>query len=83
MERLEYIRWVDSVLQKHRGTEIDQLKVCFDLDWSTKFDIEDWVIFAMKKRVQKLELDFLTFCNAESPKDVSLFYTSPLEDLEL
>ncbi|CAL9013497.1 unnamed protein product [Prunus brigantina] len=54
-----YVNWVDHVLKQHRGSSIEQFRVCFDLDRRFASSIDKWVQFAMKKRVRVFVLDFL------------------------
>ncbi|VVA26411.1 PREDICTED: F-box/LRR-repeat [Prunus dulcis] len=54
-----YVNWVDHVLKQHRGSNIEQFRVCFDLDSRFASSIDKWIQFAMKKRVRVFVLDFL------------------------
>ncbi|XP_059657281.1 F-box/LRR-repeat protein At2g42730-like isoform X3 [Cornus florida] len=58
VERPLYLSWVNQVLKLYNGPSIDQFRVQFDLDESCRFDIDNWVNFAIEKRVKRLELDF-------------------------
>ncbi|XP_059657252.1 putative FBD-associated F-box protein At5g56390 [Cornus florida] len=59
VERHLYLSWVNIVLKSHNGPTIDEFRVQFDLDETCKFDIDNWVNFAVEKRVRRLELDLL------------------------
>ncbi|XP_059657324.1 F-box/FBD/LRR-repeat protein At1g13570-like [Cornus florida] len=57
VERPLYLSWVNHVLKSHNAPIIDEFRVQFDLDETYRLDIDNWVNFAMKKRVKRLELD--------------------------
>ncbi|MBA0855517.1 hypothetical protein Goshw_014965 [Gossypium schwendimanii] len=57
-KRTWYINWVNHVLESHKGSTLNEFRVCFDLDWTCRHDIDRWFCFAISKRVRKLELDF-------------------------
>lgn len=63
-ERNKYINWVNQVLNMHQGQDIDEFRVCFDLDKNSANIIDGWINFAMEKRVRRLELDLLESFNA-------------------
>ncbi|XP_059657263.1 F-box/LRR-repeat protein At3g59200-like isoform X1 [Cornus florida] len=52
-----YLSWVNQVLNSFNGPCIDQFRVQFDLDKTCRFDIDNWVNFAIEKRVKRLDLD--------------------------
>ncbi|CAL9013500.1 unnamed protein product, partial [Prunus brigantina] len=54
-----YVNWVDHVLKQHRGSNIEQFRVCFYLDRRFASSIDKWIQFAMEKRVRVFVLDFL------------------------
>ncbi|CAN6678397.1 unnamed protein product [Malus baccata var. baccata] len=54
-----YVKWVDSTLEQHQGMSIEQFRICFNLNERFSSSVDKWVRFAMKKRVQILELNFL------------------------
>ncbi|XWS63928.1 hypothetical protein CRYUN_Cryun06bG0143600 [Craigia yunnanensis] len=53
-----YIGWVNRILELHKGSTLNEFRVCFDLDWTCRHDIDSWFHFAISKRVRKLEFDF-------------------------
>ncbi|KAG5526946.1 hypothetical protein RHGRI_028026 [Rhododendron griersonianum] len=57
VERPRYISLVNRVLQLHQGSHINEFKVNFPLAWNNSCDIDQWITFAITKRVQSLELD--------------------------
>ncbi|XP_059454763.1 F-box/LRR-repeat protein At3g26922-like isoform X2 [Corylus avellana] len=61
IERPRYVNWVNRVLEQHRGPTIDQFRVWFDLDNGYARDINRWIMFAMQKRVQRLEIHLSGF----------------------
>ncbi|XP_059667028.1 F-box/FBD/LRR-repeat protein At4g26340-like isoform X2 [Cornus florida] len=76
VERRLYLNWVNQVLKSYNGTSLDEFRVLFDLDdESCKFDIDNWVNFAIEKRVKRLELD-LSPCSGISVHSLSLGFTS-------
>lgn len=78
-ERPKYINWVNRVLRQHRGHTLDAVRICFDLDKSSKRAIDNWVKFAISKRVQRLELDLLE--NGETLREPMRNYTFPYKNL--
>ncbi|GER45567.1 F-box family protein, partial [Striga asiatica] len=54
-EREKYVRWVDSVLQSHRGFSLKELRICFNLNQSPS--ITKWLEFAFERHIEKLELN--------------------------
>ncbi|KAL3614424.1 hypothetical protein CASFOL_042498 [Castilleja foliolosa] len=58
-ERPKYINWVNRVVRQHKGEILDAVRICFDLDKSSKCAIDNWVKFAVSKGVQRLELELL------------------------
>lgn len=58
-ERKKYINWVNRVIQQHKGANIEEFKICFDLDMGSKVTISNWIQFAISKKVHNLELDFM------------------------
>ncbi|KAM7523096.1 hypothetical protein LguiA_012998 [Lonicera macranthoides] len=55
LERVRYKSTVNKIV-KCKGATIDTFKVEFDVQLSHKSDIDSWVNFALRKRVQNLEL---------------------------
>lgn len=72
---LKYINWVNRVLRRHRGPSLDLFRICFDLDKSLSDEIDNWVKFAIAKRVQRLVLDLLG--NEETLRWPTYYYTFP------
>ncbi|KAM7502915.1 hypothetical protein LguiB_001819 [Lonicera macranthoides] len=68
-ERRRYIRWVNKILNAHKGATIDAFRVKFDLRRSAKSDIDRWINFALRKRVQSLELDLMPAHLSQAPLD--------------
>ncbi|XP_059658946.1 F-box/FBD/LRR-repeat protein At1g16930-like [Cornus florida] len=58
-ERPSYLSWVNQVLKTYNGPSLDEFRVQFDLDETCRFDIDNWINFALEKRVKSLDLDFL------------------------
>ncbi|XP_022725862.1 uncharacterized protein LOC111282153 isoform X3 [Durio zibethinus] len=57
-KRSWYIGWVNHILELYKGSTLNEFRVCFDLDWTCRHDIDSWFHFAISKRVRNLELDF-------------------------
>ncbi|KAJ4713527.1 FBD-associated F-box protein [Melia azedarach] len=57
VKRAKYICWVNKVLELHRGSSIDELKVSYELYDSHERIITSWIRAAISKGVQKLELN--------------------------
>lgn len=70
-EVVKYTRWVRSTKQ-YVGPKIELFRVCFNLEHKFELDIIDWIMFALKKRVEKLELDLLTFCDHDFMLDLCI-----------
>lgn len=54
----KFIRWVNKVLELHRGSNINQFTVRFYLSSSLEGVITNWIDKALTKTVQNFELDF-------------------------
>lgn len=54
----EFVNQVNGVVKQHRGLNIEQFRACFFLDSRHSSSIDEWIQFAMQKRVQILELKF-------------------------
>ncbi|KAF3443963.1 hypothetical protein FNV43_RR13653 [Rhamnella rubrinervis] len=59
-KRSSYIDWVNCVINQHVG-DIHRFRVYFDLDDTFASTIDSWIMFAIKNRVQVLELELLQF----------------------
>lgn len=51
------VPWVNQVLQLHQGSSVDELKIRSCLVGKDVDQVDNWVEFAMQKRVKRLELD--------------------------
>ncbi|OMO98540.1 hypothetical protein COLO4_13818 [Corchorus olitorius] len=60
MERIDYINWVNHILEScsHNNNlqAMDEFKVRFDLNDSYRDDIDGWVRFAFERKVKRFEL---------------------------
>jgi hypothetical protein len=57
IERKKFVKWVDQVLESHKGEVAERFKVCFGLDITYKLYLDRWIEFAIqKKRVSRLEV---------------------------
>ena len=50
--------WVNHVLELHQGDTIDEFRVLFDMNGTFTLEIDNWLLFSLKKRVKKLSLYF-------------------------
>ncbi|GER36910.1 F-box/RNI-like superfamily protein, partial [Striga asiatica] len=57
VEREKYVKWVDSVLQSHRGSTVKELRICFSLVKSATKSVTKWLEFAFERHTEKLELN--------------------------
>ncbi|PQM41159.1 hypothetical protein Pyn_29900 [Prunus yedoensis var. nudiflora] len=64
----QFVNWVDGVVERHIGPNLEKFRVCFPLNLSFGLFIDKWVKFAVKKRVEVLFLDF----SAESHRSTYL-----------
>ncbi|XP_059658985.1 F-box/FBD/LRR-repeat protein At1g16930-like [Cornus florida] len=84
-ERPLYLSWVNQVLKSHNDSIIDEFKVQFDLDETCRFDIDNWLNFAMEKRVRNLALDLTesTECTREEDENYNFSDTNHLHSLSI
>ncbi|GER45568.1 F-box/RNI-like superfamily protein [Striga asiatica] len=71
VEREKYVRWVDSVLQSHRGFSLKELRICFSLIQSPS--VTKWLEFAFERNIEKLELDLSDGEDAHGPDKTYVF----------
>ncbi|GJW78997.1 FBD-like protein [Tanacetum coccineum] len=77
VERPKYINWVNRVTRQYKGPSVNEFRVCFDFDKTSKIAIDRWVEFAVGKRVKKLELDVLE--NGEMLRQPARNYVFPIK----
>ncbi|XP_037496440.1 F-box/LRR-repeat protein At3g59210 [Jatropha curcas] len=53
-----FIDWVSQILKLHKATIIDEFMIRFDLDKTSANEIDNWLHFALSRRVQRLEFNF-------------------------
>ncbi|KAM7486587.1 hypothetical protein LguiA_002596 [Lonicera macranthoides] len=51
-----FVRQVNRVLKLHKSPTIEEFRVCVELDENYKINIDEWLKFALTRRVQRLEL---------------------------
>ncbi|XP_059658960.1 putative F-box/LRR-repeat protein At3g18150 [Cornus florida] len=56
VERPLYLSWVNQVLNSYNGPSTDRFRVQFDLNGTSRFDLDNWVI---EQRVKRLDLDLI------------------------
>ncbi|XP_065631364.1 F-box/LRR-repeat protein At3g58900 [Quercus suber] len=55
-QRLAFVTWVDRVLDSHYGSVVTEFSVCYALNKRAACHINQWISFAVGKKVQRLEL---------------------------
>ncbi|XP_059662790.1 F-box/LRR-repeat protein At3g58900-like isoform X2 [Cornus florida] len=55
--RTKYVSCVNKVLKLHLGSSIDEMRISFNFAENYPRDIDDWIKFAMEKRVQRFEFN--------------------------
>ncbi|KAL7143169.1 hypothetical protein ABFS83_08G172800 [Erythranthe nasuta] len=58
-ERRKYMKWVDSVCRSHKSPTLNEFKIRFPINQSTRNakSIARWLRFALSRRVRRFELD--------------------------
>ena len=56
LQRLAFVTWVDRVLDSHYGSVVTEFSVCYALNKRAACHINQWISFAVGKKVQRLEL---------------------------
>lgn len=79
----KFVAWVNHVLKKHKGTEVDQFRVSFSLDATYSSAINSWVKFASEKRVQRFELNLTSFTDCSQRHTYSFLSVEKLKLLPL
>ncbi|KAI7726506.1 hypothetical protein M8C21_027165 [Ambrosia artemisiifolia] len=59
LEVNKYINQVSNVISSYNHSKVHDFRVCFDLDDSASEEIDEWIEFALGKKVERLELDLL------------------------
>lgn len=59
-EKQKYKNWVNHVVNLYNAPFIDDFRICLPFDVKHTDHINNWIEFAISKRVKKLELDFTT-----------------------
>ena len=56
VHKYNYSKWVSGVLAQHRGPNVDEFRVCYDLDKVSSSHIDRWIEFSLSNRVHTVEL---------------------------
>ncbi|KAK9996935.1 hypothetical protein SO802_021621 [Lithocarpus litseifolius] len=72
LQRLAFVTWVDRVLESHYGSVVTEFSVCYALNKRAACHINQWISFAVGKKVQRLELKL-----EDSDSSFSGLYTFP------
>ncbi|KAL7143182.1 hypothetical protein ABFS83_08G174000 [Erythranthe nasuta] len=69
-ERRRYLKWVDSVCRSHKSPTLNDFKIRFPINRSTRNakSIARWLRFALSRRVRRLELDVDDLYGSSSKK---------------
>ncbi|MFS7968978.1 putative F-box domain, FBD domain, leucine-rich repeat domain superfamily [Helianthus anomalus] len=59
IERCKYVNQVYNVITSHTHPTVQDFRIRFDLDATESEEIDEWVEFALDKKVETLELDLL------------------------
>ncbi|KAI3783516.1 hypothetical protein L1987_42600 [Smallanthus sonchifolius] len=59
IEGAKYINQVNGVINSYNNPRVQVFQIRFDLDYSYSDDIDEWIQFALDKKVEKLELNLL------------------------
>lgn len=54
----KFVDCVNRVVRLHNGPNLYEFRVCFDLDGDYEEDIDEWLLFALSKSVERLEFNF-------------------------
>ncbi|XP_057459814.1 F-box/LRR-repeat protein At2g42730-like isoform X2 [Actinidia eriantha] len=82
-ERAKYVNWVNQVLNFHHGQNIDEFRVCFDLDTNYACVVDKWINFAIERGVQRLFLDLRRYNESYQGPKCFTFPSSLLSGLGL
>ncbi|XP_008236184.1 PREDICTED: putative FBD-associated F-box protein At5g56700 isoform X1 [Prunus mume] len=66
LESARYVNWVNRVVERHRGPNIEEFSVCFQLNDRFTSSIDKWVQFAIEKGVTTLVLKFFSQLDSAS-----------------
>ncbi|KAI3783519.1 hypothetical protein L1987_42603 [Smallanthus sonchifolius] len=62
LEIYKYFNQVNGVINGYNYPRVQDFLIRFDLDYTYSDDIDEWIQFALDKKVEKLELDLLDNC---------------------
>lgn len=57
LDRFKYIDHVNNVIKSYNLPAVQDFRICFNLDYYSKKHINQWLKFAVNKKVELLELD--------------------------
>ncbi|KAL3504732.1 hypothetical protein ACH5RR_034573 [Cinchona calisaya] len=63
-ERHNYVDWVNRIIQLHKGSTVDEFRICFPFNKCSlsQNEITKWLEYAFTRKVRRLELDLLNTC---------------------
>lgn len=56
-ERRQFVKWVNRVIDSYKGSNLETLRIRFNLDSSFQCDVDRWVQFAMQWKLKMFELN--------------------------
>ncbi|GFQ05033.1 F-box protein at3g03040 [Phtheirospermum japonicum] len=81
--RRNFIRWVDHVISSsHKNSILESFRVCFNLTSAYTSFINEWLMYALARKVQILELD-LTYDGSFNVWTDAHFYSFPGDPITL
>ncbi|XP_076903734.1 F-box/FBD/LRR-repeat protein At4g26340-like [Bidens hawaiensis] len=69
IERVKFIYQVNNVITSHNRPTVQLLRIRFDLDCSCSHGIDEWIKFAVDKKVETLELNLLDVSHTRDPDE--------------
>ncbi|KAL7111185.1 hypothetical protein ACP275_05G072300 [Erythranthe tilingii] len=85
-KREKYVKWVNSVLRKHKAAILKDFIIRLRLSRTFQKDVNRWIKFAIVRHVQRLELDLTTgdssLINCSLPQELLTQNTSSEIDIK-
>lgn len=72
-KRSDYVSWVNQVCASHKGSTIDEFRICFELDKTYRRHISKWLKFAIAKHTRVLHLDLTNFWGRPASNNIYTF----------
>ncbi|XP_071713374.1 F-box/FBD/LRR-repeat protein At5g22700-like [Rutidosis leptorrhynchoides] len=75
-KRVKFISQVNNIIWHHKYPIVQDFRICFDLDGNNFQEINRWIQFALNKKVENLELNFMP--SSHNDRDPAENYNFPL-----